>query len=112
MLLKLSCCDSAPPQLSASQSDSTYGTTATGRICGALLVGSDTAVNAGSYDPDTAEWDSIKPIEHTSEFYFPIHYAMVRSFIRCTAPFNSGRFQVHGAKAPCLSPAVRRLPAL
>ncbi len=59
------------------QTDTTYGTANGGRVCGANLD-ITTAVNNGSYDSDTAELDSIVPIQPTEAFYSPNNYTLVR----------------------------------
>lgn len=59
------------------QSDTTFGSNANGRICGALLSEA-TAIDAGSHDPDTAEGDTLAPVELTSDFYSPTQYKLVR----------------------------------
>ena len=74
------------------QTDSTYGTASGGRMCGAPLDNT-TAVDAGSHDPDTAELDTIVPIQPTSTFYSPILYAMV----------SLSRLQKAGRLKCCLS---------
>lgn len=58
------------------QTDTTYGANSNGRICGAQLDNT-TATDAGSYDPDTAELDSIAPVEMTPQFYSPTQYTLV-----------------------------------
>jgi hypothetical protein len=59
------------------QSDTTFGSNANGRICGALLS-EGTAIDAGSHDPDTAEGDTLVPVELTPQFYSPASYILVR----------------------------------
>lgn len=68
--------DNPPSQIS-----DLFGTNAEGRLCGAILD-AETAVNAGSHDPDTAELDSIVPILPTSQFYSPQLFAMVSLVFR------------------------------
>lgn len=76
------------------QLDSTFGNNAEGRVCGAVLSAA-TAVDAGSHDPDTAELDSIVPIQPTSSFYSPSLYALVRLLSPCSlVAFNAERRRV------------------
>jgi hypothetical protein len=65
------------------QSDITFGKNSNGRICGALLTDA-TAVDAGSFDPDMAEGDSLVPVEPTSDFYDPVVYTLVRALRPCS----------------------------
>ena len=58
------------------QADATFGRNSNGRICGANLSDA-TAIDAGSFEPDTAEGDTLVPIEQTSDFYSPTEYTLV-----------------------------------
>lgn len=75
------------------QADTEFGVTpGAGRVCGAALNGS-TAVNQLSYDPDTADGDSIVPIQNTGAFYSPTQYKLVRSVL----PLRLGAFAAAAA---------------
>lgn len=99
-------CQAPPIQVAdnpANQSDTTYGVGSNGkRLCGVPL-NQNTSIDAGSYDPDSAELDTIKPIQLTSDFFSPILYAY-QSLAQPWTVSNLTVTDAHGGINTCTAP--------
>lgn len=81
------------------QSDDTFSTTPTGRICGAILSPA-TAINQGSFEPDTAEMDSIPTITPTLTFYDKDQY-IIQDLENQFTPSLLTINDAHGGQSTC-----------